>query len=78
LSVVENGSRNSIHCKWWALIKYQWIINSFKIIYIAQFYYILIITWSLSTVVGMIKIDGDKKCRQIAGDFDHHDVDGAV
>ena len=27
---------------------------------------------------GRQQIGDNKKCRQIAGDFDHHDVDGAV
>jgi hypothetical protein len=35
------------------------------------------ITWSLSTVVGNNGIDNDKKCRESAGDFDHH-ADAAV
>jgi hypothetical protein len=34
------------------------------------------ITWSLSTVVGN-GIDGNKKCRESAGDFNHH-ADAAV
>jgi hypothetical protein len=35
------------------------------------------ITWALSTVVGNNGIDDDKKCREKAGDFDHH-TDAAV
>jgi hypothetical protein len=35
------------------------------------------ITWSLSTVVGNKGIYDDKKCRESAGDFDHH-ADAAV
>ncbi len=35
------------------------------------------ITWSLSTVVGDNGINDNKKCRESAGDFDHH-VDAAV
>jgi hypothetical protein len=30
------------------------------------------ITWSLSTVVGNNGIEDNKKCKEIAGDFDHH------
>jgi hypothetical protein len=30
------------------------------------------ITWALSMVVGDTGIDNDKKCRESAGDFDHH------
>jgi hypothetical protein len=30
------------------------------------------ITWSLSTVVADNGIDDDEKCRESAGDFDHH------
>jgi hypothetical protein len=36
------------------------------------FMFMLTITPSLSTVVGMIKIDGNIKCKQIAGNIDHH------
>jgi hypothetical protein len=35
------------------------------------------ITWALFTVVGDNGIDDDKKCRESAGDFDHH-ADAAV
>jgi hypothetical protein len=35
------------------------------------------ITWALSMVVGGNGIKEDKKCRESAGDFDHH-VDAAV
>jgi hypothetical protein len=35
------------------------------------------ITWALSTVVVDYGIDNNKKCRESAGDFDHH-VDTAV
>jgi hypothetical protein len=35
------------------------------------------ITWSLSTVVGDNGIEDNKKCREIAGDFDHR-ADTAV
>jgi hypothetical protein len=35
------------------------------------------ITWALSTVVGDNGIDNNKKCRESAGDFDHH-ADAAV
>jgi hypothetical protein len=35
------------------------------------------ITWALSIIVGNNGIDGDKKCRESAGDFDHH-ADAAV
>jgi hypothetical protein len=38
---------------------------------VAWFIFMLIITWSLSRVVGTIKID-NKKCKQIAGDLNHH------
>jgi hypothetical protein len=37
----------------------------------------LTITWLLSTVVGAIKIDNNKKCKQISWNFDHH-ADTAV
>jgi hypothetical protein len=29
-------------------------------------------TWSLSMVVGNNTIDDNEKCRESAGDFDHH------
>jgi hypothetical protein len=32
----------------------------------------MIITWLLATVVGDNGIDDDEKCRESAGDFDHH------
>ena len=35
------------------------------------------IAWSLSMVVGDNRIDDDKKCRESAGDFNHH-ADAAV
>jgi hypothetical protein len=35
------------------------------------------ITWALSMVVGNNGINNNKKCRESAGDFDHH-VDAAV
>jgi hypothetical protein len=35
------------------------------------------ITWALSMVVGNIGIDKNEKCRESAGDFDHH-ADAAV
>jgi hypothetical protein len=44
---------------------------------IIRFLFIMTITWSLSTVVGNNGIDNDKKCRESAGDFDHHE-DAAV
>jgi hypothetical protein len=34
-------------------------------------------TWPLSMVVGDNRINNNKKCRESAGDFDHH-VDAAV
>jgi hypothetical protein len=33
---------------------------------------IMTITWSLSTIVGDNGTDDSKKCREIAGDFNHH------
>jgi len=33
---------------------------------------LLIITWSLAYGCGKQRIDGNKKCRRIAGDFDGH------
>ena len=30
------------------------------------------VTWFLATVMGKNKIDDAKRCRKIAGDFDHH------
>ncbi len=33
---------------------------------------IMTITWALSTVVGDNGINNNKKCRESAGDFDHH------
>jgi hypothetical protein len=44
---------------------------------IIWFMFMLTITWSLSTDVGMIKIDDNENCRHIAGNFDHH-VDAVV
>ncbi len=44
---------------------------------ITRFKFIMTITWSLSMVVGNNGIDDDKKCRESAGDFDHH-ADAAV
>jgi hypothetical protein len=35
------------------------------------------ITWALSTIVGNNGIDDNKKCRESAGDIDHHE-DAAV
>jgi hypothetical protein len=35
------------------------------------------ITWSLSMVVGDNRINDNEKCRESAGDFDHH-ADAAV
>jgi hypothetical protein len=39
--------------------------------------FMLTITWSLSTVAGLNKINDDTKCKQIAGGFDHH-ADAAI
>jgi hypothetical protein len=39
--------------------------------------FMLTIAWLLSMVVGTIKINNDKKCKEITGDFDHH-VDAAI
>ena len=41
-------------------------------ILVTLFYFILIITWSLAYGCGNQQIDGNKKCRRIAGDFDGH------
>ncbi len=38
----------------------------------SQFKFILIITWSLAYGCGKQQIDGNKKCRRIAGNFDGH------
>jgi hypothetical protein len=39
---------------------------------ITWFMFVLPITWSLSTVVGMIKINDKEKCKLIADNFDHY------
>jgi hypothetical protein len=39
---------------------------------VAQVMSMLTITWLLSMVVGMVVIEDGKKCKQIAGIFDHH------
>ncbi len=44
---------------------------------ITWFYFIMTITLALSMVVGDNRIDNDEKCRESAGDFDHH-ADAAV
>jgi hypothetical protein len=44
---------------------------------ITRFKFIVTITWALSTVVGNNGINDDEKCRESAGDFDHH-ADAAV
>jgi hypothetical protein len=41
-------------------------------ILVTLIYFILIITWSLAYGCGKQWINGNKKCRQIAGDFDGH------
>ncbi len=38
---------------------------------VAWVVFMLTITWSLSMVVGKIKIDDNKKCKKIAGNFYH-------
>ncbi len=41
-------------------------------ILVSLIYFILIITWSLAYGCGKQWIDGNKKCRRIAGNFDDH------
>ncbi len=45
--------------------------------FLMWFKLIMTIIWFLFTVVGDNKIDDDKKCKESAGDFDHH-ADAAV
>jgi hypothetical protein len=44
---------------------------------VTQFMFILTIPWLLSMVVGTIKIDGNKICKLVSGNFDHN-PDAAV
>jgi hypothetical protein len=39
---------------------------------LARVMFMLTITWFLSMIVGTIKINNHKKCKQITCDFDHH------
>ncbi len=74
---VKNGGQNGMHTHRWAPITYDQVYKNYKNNNLTQFYFILTMTWSLPQFVGDNGIDEDEKCRESAGDFDHH-ADAAV
>jgi hypothetical protein len=40
--------------------------------YVTHFYITMAITWSLATIMGDNKINNARRCRKIAGNFNHH------
>ncbi len=74
---VQNGGQNGKHRCRRVPITYKQVYKNYKNNNLTQFCFILTMTWSLPQVVGNNRINDDKKCRESAGDFDHH-ADAAV